>query len=101
MATTDREDTMAQLQQIIRSQMTEGRVLSNTALTSRLFSLCIEVELSPFEAGQFVRLQLPIDNEKVAKPYSLVSTPDEAVAEVFFNIEEGYSTHYNKLLILV
>lgn len=76
---------MTQLQQIVRSKMIEGRVLSNTALTSRLYSLCIEVELSSFEAGQFVKLQLTINNEKVAKPYSLVNTPDDPVAEVFFN----------------
>lgn len=76
---------MEQPQQIIRSQMMEGRVLSNTALTSRLYALRIAVGLSPFEAGQFVRLQLTINNENVAKPYSLVNTPDDPVTEVFFN----------------
>ncbi len=71
--------------QIIQSQMIDGRVLSNTALTHRLYSLRIEVQLLPFEAGQFVRLELTNNNEKVAKPYSLVNAPDDPVAEVFFN----------------
>lgn len=71
--------------QIVRSQIMDGRVLSNTALTHRLYSLRIEVQLSPFEAGQFVRLELTINSERVARPYSLVNAPDHPVAEVFFN----------------
>jgi ferredoxin--NADP+ reductase len=69
--------------------MLDGRVISNVALTSRLYALRIEVSLSPFEAGQFVRLQLTINGEKVAKPYSLVNAPDDPVAEVFFNTVPG------------
>ncbi len=76
--------------QIVRSQLLDGRVLSNTALTSRLYALRIAVDLLPFEAGQFVRLELTLDGEKVAKPYSLVNAPGDPVAEVFFNtVPEG------------
>jgi len=75
--------------QIARSEMRNGQVLSNTALTKRLYALRIEVELLPFEAGQFVRLELVIDGVKVARPYSLVNKPGDPVAEVFFNTVPG------------
>src|SRR5262245_22417747 len=75
--------------QIVRSEMRIGSVISNTALTPRLFSLQIAVDLLPFEAGQFVRLELTIDGEKVARPFSLVNAPDDPIAEVFFNTVPG------------
>jgi len=75
--------------QIVRSEMRTGRVISNTALTRRLFSLRIAVDLLPFEAGQFVRLELALDGEKVARPFSLVNAPGDPVAEVFFNTVPG------------
>jgi len=75
--------------QIVRSKMMEGRVESNIALTSRLYSLRLESQLLPFEAGQFVRLELTVHGEKVARPYSLVNAPDDPVAEIFFNTVPG------------
>lgn len=76
---------MAELKQIQRSRMIESRVLSNEALTQRLYALRVEVGPSQFEAGQFARLELLINGEKVARPYSLVSTPGDPVQEFFFN----------------
>lgn len=76
-------------EQIVRSKMMPGHVLSNTALSSRLYSLRIEVAQLPFVAGQFVRLELTINDAKVAKPYSLVNTPDDQVAEIFYNVVPG------------
>jgi len=70
---------------IVSTQVIQGCVLSNQALTSRLFALRVEASLSDFEAGQFVRLELCVNDEKVAKPYSLVNPPGDPVAEVFFN----------------
>jgi ferredoxin/flavodoxin---NADP+ reductase len=75
--------------QIVRTEMINGRVLSNVALSRRLYSLRIEAELLPFAAGQFVRLELVIDGVKVARPYSLVNKPGDPVAEVFFNPVPG------------
>ena len=76
---------MPNLVQIVRSQLIAGRVLSNTALATRLYALRITAPLLPFEAGQFVRLELEIENEKIARPYSLVNAPGDPVAEVLFN----------------
>lgn len=70
---------------IARSAFVTGEVLENKAWTERLFSMTIQTEQLPFKAGQFVRLQLPVDGEVIAKSYSLVNAPDEDHMEVFFN----------------
>lgn len=70
---------------ITRSAFTTGKVLSNTALTERLYSLRIAMNAQPFKAGQFVRLQLSVEGEDIAKSYSLVNAPDDPVTEIFFN----------------
>lgn len=74
---------------IRRSAYITGKVISNIQLTERLYALRIDLDLQPFKAGQFVRLQLTVDGEKTAKSYSLVNAPGDPVAEVFFNIVPG------------
>lgn len=67
-----------------------GKVLENKRWNERLTSLRFEAPLQGFESGQFVRVGLEIDGEIVARPYSLVNTPDESVLEIYFNIvDEG------------
>lgn len=80
---------MAAPTQIVRSEIVTGRVLSNTALTPRLYSLRVEADIGAFEAGQFVRLELPLDGSSEARPYSLVNTPTNPTVEVFFNTVPG------------
>ena len=70
---------------ITRSAYVTGKVISNTQLTERLYALRIDMASQAFKAGQFVRLQLAVDGEKIAKSYSLVNAPDDPVTEVFFN----------------
>jgi ferredoxin--NADP+ reductase len=74
---------------IIRSSFIIGEVIENHAWTERLFSLRIRAEQMPFKAGQFVRLQLPVDGDRLAKSYSLVNAPDEPDVEVFYNRVPG------------
>jgi ferredoxin--NADP+ reductase len=64
----------------------EGRVTRKHKWSERLFSLMIEAPLNTFRPGQFVRVALDVDGEEIARPYSLVNTPDEAELEIFFNI---------------
>lgn len=64
----------------------EGTVVERRAWTPRLISLRIEADLAPFEAGQFVRVGLDIDGQRVGRPYSLVNAPHEPLAEIYFNI---------------
>lgn len=68
----------------------EGKVVENRRLNDYLTALIIEVDLAGYEAGQFVRIGLRDGDEVLARPYSLVNTPDEEYLEVYFNIvEEG------------
>ncbi|MDT8282554.1 MAG: ferredoxin--NADP reductase, partial [Gammaproteobacteria bacterium] len=62
-----------------------GKILRKQQWNERLYSLCIACEFGDFEAGQFVRIALDIDGERVARPYSLVNRPGENL-EIFFNI---------------
>lgn len=67
-----------------------GKVVKNRRLNDYLTSLIIEVDLGGYEAGQFVRIGVRDGDDVLARPYSLVNTPDEDYLEVYFNIvEEG------------
>ena len=63
-----------------------GKVLEKIRWNERLFSLRIQCDFKNFESGQFVRVALDIDGERLARPYSLVNTPDDDYLEVYFNI---------------
>ena len=69
-------------------------VIENRKLTKRHYALIFDADLMPFEAGQFARLQVEVENEtgekeKYANPYSLINAPDERPAEVYFNTVPG------------
>ena len=64
----------------------KGKIVEKIQWNERLFSLRIQADFNQFCPGQFVRIALDIDGERVARPYSLVNTPDETALEVFFNI---------------
>ncbi len=67
-----------------------GKIIKKTQWNERLFSLRIQCDFQNFESGQFVRVALDIDGERVARPYSLVNTPDDEYLEIYFNIvDEG------------
>jgi len=70
----------------LMSKWHNGTVVANTRWNERLTSLKIKAPLENFEPGQFVRVGLEIDGEIVARPYSLVNTPDESALEIYFNI---------------
>ena len=79
--------------QITRSHWKEATVKSLHQWNDGLYTLHLDVELLPFQGGQFVRLQLPLEVEGETKPvarsYSLVNTPDEPGAEILFNAVPG------------
>ncbi len=67
-----------------------AKVIENRKLTDRHYALVFEAEMMPFQAGQFARLQVEVNNdegvlEKFANPYSLINTPDDKHVEVYFN----------------
>ena len=54
-----------------------GKVIENRRWNKYLTSLIIEVPLDAYEAGQFVRIGLEDGDDILARPYSLVSTPQD------------------------
>ena len=72
------------------SNWLNGKVIENRRINDYLTSLIIDVDIGTYEAGQFVRIGLPDGEDVLARPYSLVNTPQEPWLEVYFNIvEEG------------
>lgn len=63
-----------------------GKVIEKTQWNDRLFSLRIEADLQGFMPGQFVRVALDLNGERVARPYSLVNKPEDDFLEIYFNI---------------
>jgi ferredoxin/flavodoxin---NADP+ reductase len=61
----------------------EGRVVENRHWTEGLFSLRVENAPLRFEAGQFVRIALDIDGERVARPFSFVNPPHDPLHEFY------------------
>lgn len=66
------------------SNWIEGKVLENINWTDNLFTLKIEADVDDYTAGQFTSLALEIDGEKVARPYSYLSAPQDRPLEFFF-----------------
>jgi ferredoxin--NADP+ reductase len=61
----------------------EGKVIENRRWTDTLFSLRVEAPRLGFAAGQFVRLALDVDGERVARPFSFVNAPEDPVMEFY------------------
>ena len=60
-----------------------GTVVENQHWTDQLYSLHINAPEVRFTAGQFGRLALDIDGERVARPYSFVNPPKAANLEFY------------------
>jgi ferredoxin/flavodoxin---NADP+ reductase len=71
------------------AQWLEGRVIENRHWTPALFSLRLAGPAFSFEAGQFVKLALDIDGERVARPFSFVNAPGELPFEFYGVIVPG------------
>lgn len=67
------------------SDWIKAEVVQNQCWTDGLHSLRFAAELPAFIPGQFARIGLDVDGERIARPYSLVSAPGDAIAEVYFN----------------
>ena len=66
------------------SKWVEGTVIAQKHWTGQLYSLRVEAELAPFQAGQFTKLALGVDGEMVARPYSFVNAPSERPHEFYY-----------------
>lgn len=69
---------------------TQGEIIEKRQWTETLFSLRLEAPLEDFNAGQFIQLGMDIENERIARSYSLVNAPWERPLEIYFNeVPEG------------
>jgi ferredoxin--NADP+ reductase len=66
------------------TQWIEGKVSENIHWTENLFTLKIDADVDTFTAGQFTSLALDIDGERIARPYSYLSSPQQRPLEFFF-----------------
>lgn len=71
------------------AQWIQGTVTDNIHWTENLYSLKIDADVDLFIAGQFTSLALDIDGERVARPYSYLSAPNERPLEFFFYTATG------------
>jgi ferredoxin/flavodoxin---NADP+ reductase len=60
-----------------------GTVIENRHWTETLFSLRLEGAPLEFQAGQFVRIALDINAERVARAFSFVNAPQDSVLEFY------------------
>jgi ferredoxin--NADP+ reductase len=66
------------------SKWVEGTVVAQRHWAGRLYSLQVDAELAPFQAGQFAKLALAVGGEMVARPYSFVNAPHERPHEFYY-----------------
>jgi ferredoxin/flavodoxin---NADP+ reductase len=61
----------------------DGKVLENRPWSETLFSLRVQAPPLSFRAGQFVRIALDIEGERVARAFSFVNPPGDPVLEFY------------------
>ena len=66
-----------------------GKVVENRRWTETLFSLCVEAPKLAFQAGQFVRIALDVDGQRVARAFSFVNPPQDPVLEFYGIVVPG------------
>lgn len=71
------------------SKWVEGTVVAQRHWAGRLFSLQVEAELAPFQAGQFAKLALAVDGEMVGRPYSFANAPHERPHDFYYVVLPG------------
>jgi ferredoxin--NADP+ reductase len=67
----------------------EGTVVENRHWTETLFSVRVEGVQLAFQAGQFVRIALDVNGERVARAFSFVNPPHDPVLEFYGVIVPG------------
>ncbi|WP_202305747.1 ferredoxin--NADP(+) reductase [Dryocola clanedunensis] len=68
----------------------KGKVTQVQHWTDSLFSLTVQAPVAPFTAGQFTKLGLEIDGERVQRAYSYVNAPGNPDLEFYLvNVPEG------------
>lgn len=61
-----------------------GKIVEQKQWNDRLHTLYVEADIEPFQAGQFARIALEIDEQTIGRPYSLVNAPDARPLEFYY-----------------
>ncbi|CAK9886988.1 MAG: Flavodoxin/ferredoxin--NADP reductase [Candidatus Erwinia impunctatus] len=68
----------------------DAEVTALTHWTENLFTLTVSAPITPFVAGQFAKLAMIIEGERIQRAYSYVNAPsDEALSFYLVNVPEG------------
>lgn len=68
----------------------EAKVIENRSWTDDLFSIIVQAPIAPFTAGQFAKLALDIEGERVQRAYSYVNSPNNPRLEFYLvNVSAG------------
>ena len=68
------------------SRWIEGKVIEQKIWTPTLFSLYVQADIEPFQAGQFTQIGVNINEKMLFRPYSFVNAPEDNKLEFFYNI---------------
>jgi ferredoxin/flavodoxin---NADP+ reductase len=81
------------------SEWVQGRVVNNIRYPGELFVIQVDAPVQPFIAGQYTKLALDVDGERIARPYSMVNPPTDSVLEFYFNtVPDGdFTSHLSEL----
>ncbi len=72
------------------SDWVKAKITGKHAWTDGLFSMQFEGPVADFKAGQYIKVALDIEGDRVGRPYSLVNPPQERPIEIYFNeVPEG------------
>ncbi len=68
------------------SEWAQACVVERIHWNDALVSLRFEAGLESFSAGQFIRVGMDVDGERIGRPYSMVNAPHERPHEIHFNV---------------
>jgi ferredoxin/flavodoxin---NADP+ reductase len=75
------------------SDWVTGQVVGKRHWAEGLYSLQFAASINDFQAGQYLKVALDLDGERIGRPYSLANPPQERPLEIFFNaINDGALT---------
>jgi ferredoxin/flavodoxin---NADP+ reductase len=72
------------------SDWVKARITGKHCWTDGLFSMQFDGPVADFTAGQYIKVALDIEGDRIGRPYSLVNPPQERPLEIYFNeVPEG------------
>lgn len=76
------------------AEWVSGKITHIEHWTDSLFSIRVNAPIDPFTAGQFAKLALDINGERVQRAYSYVNAPSDENLEFYLvTVPEGNSAH--------